>query len=261
LFDDLHERPALANCVLASASATFNWALKRNMLEHNPCRGIEHHKVRSSKRFLTNDEIRAVWALFDALELYPAYALKLILITAQRPGEVCAMRWEHVDLDAGLWMMPGEPAHGWPGTKNGRDHEVPLTDPALALLMEIFETQGFQNGYVFPSVRRGRCIGIPSTVSIWQAAGIDRFRPHDLRATAATKMDELGIAREHIGLVLNHAQSGITASYVRHDKRQHKRIALEAWATELEAILAGKGRTDRKAEIVPIARRPRKRNA
>jgi integrase len=221
----------------------FTWMVKRDLVPDNTCRGIEHHKRAPAKRFLSNDEIRLVWPQLED-------ALRLVLLTAQRPGEVCHMRWEHLDLDAGLWSMPGAPTTGWPGTKNGHDHEVPLTDPVLALLRDQDPKPA---AFVFPSTTRiGKAIKIPSTRDLWPEAGIPRFRPHDLRATAATKMDELRIVRDHIALVLNHTDGGVTASYVRHDKRGHKRSALEAWATELSAILEGNGLTDTSATVVPL---------
>ena len=155
------------------------------------------------------------------------------------------MRWEHLDLDACLWSMPGAATEVWPGTKNSRDHGVPLTDPVLALLCEL---EPEPKGYVFPAPRG--CIRIPSTVPIWRAAGIPRFRPHDLRATAATGMDRLGVPANHIALVLNHVDGSVTASYIRHDRRQHKRAALEAWSEYLSTL---RGRISRRRLAVPSA--------
>ena len=109
IFDGLCKHRTLANAVINAASAVFTWAVKRGYIDRNPCHGIERHKLKAASRFLSNDEIRLVWPLFEELGLYPGAVLKLILLTAQRPGEVCAMRWEHVDLDAGLWSMPGAP--------------------------------------------------------------------------------------------------------------------------------------------------------
>jgi integrase len=252
IFDSLHDRPVLANAVMNAASATYTWAVKREYLDANPCHGIERHETKPVIRFLSNEEIRTVWPLFDSLGLHKSTVLKLVLLTAQRLGEVRCMRWEHVDMAHGLWSMPGKASPIWPGTKNGRDHEVPLTKPVLDLLEELDPQP---SGYVFPSTTRyNRPIADVLAVSIWQAAGMPRFRPHDLRATAATGMDSLGIVRQHISLVLNHVEAGVTASYIRHDARQHKRAALEAWSKELEAILAGEGKTDHKAKVVSIAR-------
>ena len=249
IFDNLTEsgKEVLANQVLAATSSVFSWAVEHEILEINPCRGIKRNKTKPSSRFLSNDELRAVWPLFDTLGLLPMTALKITLLSAQRPGEVCSMRWQDLDFEGGLWTLPGKPNEGWPGTKNGRDHEVPLTSAIVELLRELDPKE---TGHVFSSPKRGKCISIPRVVSIWAAAKINRFRPHDLRATAATGMDRLGIVRQRISLVLNHVEGGTTTNYVRHDMRQHKRDALEVWNKELMAVLAHKGKTDREAKIV-----------
>ena len=80
---------------------------------------------------------------------------------------------------------------------------------------------------------------IPSVRPVWQALGIPRFRPHDLRATAASGMDALGIHKEHISRVLNHVEGGTTAGYIRHDHMDQKHRALEAWALRLMAVAEG----------------------
>jgi integrase len=251
IFDSLHEHPVLANAVVNAASAVFTWAVKREYIDRNPCHGIERHKTKPVQRFLSNDEIRAVWPVFEGLGLYKGTILKLVLLTAQRLGEVRCMRWEHVDLEAGWWCMPGAESSIWPGTKNARDHDVPLTKPALQLL---HDHEPKPTGYVFPSAQPGRPIADVSAQPVWRTAGIKPFRVHDLRATAATRMDELGIVRQYIALVLNHVEGGsaTTSGYIRHDKREHKRSALSKWAEELMLILQGQGKTDHKAPVLPL---------
>jgi integrase len=239
LRDKLSNRKALCNAVLAAASATFRWAVEKKHITTNPCHGVSRHKLNSRERFLSDREIRKVWPLFDELGLYQATILKLILWTAQRPGEVSAMRWEHLDLEDGWWSMPGEPTEGWPGTKNCKNHQVPLSPPVLELLRDL---EPKPSGPVFPAPRGRGGIPIPSTISIWEAAGMEPFRPHDLRATAATGMYELDdIAPHHISAVLNHylakGESKTTAIYIRHIKRKHRKMALEAWTNKLLAIL------------------------
>ena len=68
---------------------------------------------------MSDSEIPKFWAAFDDAGLMQGTALKMILLTGQRPGEVTHMRREHIE--DGWWTMPGEPvpALGWPGTKNG----------------------------------------------------------------------------------------------------------------------------------------------
>ena len=232
IFDKLtfeQNSPILANQVLAAVSKILSWAVKRDIAATNMARDIDRNPTKSVERFLSDKELKLVWPAFEQLGFNKTMALRLILITAQRPGEICAMRWEDIDLGKGVWTLPGNPDKGWPGTKNGRTHEVPLTVPALEILAEL-EPQ--ESGPVFPH-------RIPSVLSVWKALGIDRFRPHDLRATAATGMDALGISKEYISRVLNHVEGGVTASYIRHDAMEQKRRALDAWGLRLMAIVEG----------------------
>src|SRR5262252_7044548 len=123
--------PVLANQVLATASAIFSWAVKQEVIAVNPCRGIDRHETASRERVLADQELPLFWQAFDKAGR-AGIALKLILLTGQRPGEVGHMRSEHI-VD-GWWEMPGKPTGDWPGTKNGQSHRVWLPQPAQALL-------------------------------------------------------------------------------------------------------------------------------
>ena len=106
-------------------SAIFSWAVKQEILTLNPCHGVDRNPTADRERVLSDAEIKVLWPNLDP-------ALKLILLTGQRPGEVAAMQAEHIV--GGWWQMPGKPQGDWPGTKNGRDHRVSLSEPALALI-------------------------------------------------------------------------------------------------------------------------------
>ena len=80
--------PVLANQVLASASAIFSWAIREELLKDNPARLVDRHKTASRERVLSDREIAKFWAAFDDAGLLQGTALKLILLTGQRPGEV-----------------------------------------------------------------------------------------------------------------------------------------------------------------------------
>ncbi len=247
LFENITARgsPITANQVLASVSAVLTWAVNQEMVPDNVARGITRNKTKAGERFLSQEEIALVWPAVGDLGFHGALALRLILATAQRPGEVCGARWQDVDLQGALWTLPGAPEGNWRGTKNGRTHEVPLSSLALDLLAELDRQEV---GPVFPSARRSH-ITIPDARSIWKALEIPRFRPHDLRATAATGMDELGIHKEQIAQVLNHKDGSVTASYVRSAHREQKRHALDAWGARLSAIVEGREAT---ASVVPL---------
>ena len=216
-------RPIVANQSLAAVSAVLRWAKQQQIIEQNVALGIPRNKSSKDERYLSDEEVKLVWPVM-------IQSLRLVLLTAQRPGEVSAMRWQDIDLVKAVWTLPGAPDGDWPGTKNSRTHLVPLSPQAITILHEL-EPQ--EDGPVFS----GR---IPTTSGLWKKLKIQRFRPHHLRATASTGMSELGFTEEYISRVLNHSKSSVTQSYIRHDHFEQKRRALEVWGNHLQTILEGR---------------------
>jgi integrase len=87
--------PIVANQVRAAASAVFTWAVRQEILTANPCKGVEANPTQSRERILSEGEIPRFWAAFDDAGIAGA-ALKVILLTGQRPGEVAHVRKQHV---------------------------------------------------------------------------------------------------------------------------------------------------------------------
>jgi integrase len=214
--------PIVANQTLAAASAIFTWAIRENLVAVNPCRLVERNPTKSRERVLSDSEIPKFWEAFD--NAGPAgIALKMILLTGQRPGEVANMRREHI-LD-GWWEMPGEPipALGWPGTKNGATHRVWLPKPAQQLLGDVPEA-GF--GAVRPDV---------AMRMICAELGVERATPHDLRRTHGTTITALGFGREAMNRVQNHKEGGIASVYDRHGYAAENKRVMEAVAARIMA--------------------------
>jgi hypothetical protein len=121
--------PVLANQVLAAASAIFTWAITEEHLTGiNPCRNIDRNETVDRERVLAVSEISKFWQAFDEAGLMQSLALKTVLLTGQRPGEVTHMRREH--LKDGWWEMPGQPvpALNWPGRSGGKLSRVLASD-------------------------------------------------------------------------------------------------------------------------------------
>ena len=119
------EAPIVANQTLAAASAIFSWAVRQEIVTINPCHGVDRNPTTDRERVLSDAEVKLLWPKLDP-------ALKLILLTGQRPGEVAAMQ-PRISSTAGgrcRASLQGD----WPGTKNGRDHRVALSEPAQALV-------------------------------------------------------------------------------------------------------------------------------
>lgn len=77
---------------------------------------------------LAIDELPAFFATLTELTSLPSLALQFAILTAARSGEATGATWEEIDIAARMWTIPGE------RMKSGREHRVPLSDPAMAIL-------------------------------------------------------------------------------------------------------------------------------
>lgn len=242
------DAPKMANQILHATSAIFKFAIKKGLIPSsiNPAKGIDANPSVKGERYLSDGELANVWPEFEhSLGLYPTMALKLMLLTGQRPGECCAMRWDDIDRTGAIWTLPGLPVGDWPGTKNKATNKVPLSSHALAILDEL---EWKETGVVFSTGRRPT-IQIPSTIQIWKALGIPRFRPHDLRHTVVSGMSKLKINRLVVQKILNHTDTSTTGIYDQHEYLDEKRFALEAWGNHLMAVVEGR---EAETNVIPL---------
>ena len=231
--------PIAANRLLELIGRVYNFGIRCEIVETNPCRLVRKPGVERSKdRFLSREEIRNLWEALDGswFTTQTAGSLRLILATAQRPGEVVSMRWEDLDLDNGWWTIPSERA------KNSLSHRVAICQTAREILQSLQPVAK----WVFPSTtdkddhmdRNGLA------VALWRARKrktdpltVMDFSAHDLRRTAATHMASVGVDRFVIGRVLNHVERGVTRVYDRHSYDVEKRDALNRWDRLLQNVL------------------------
>jgi integrase len=242
------EAPIVANQALAAISAVFTWAVREELVAANPCKLVDRNPTRSRERVLADSEVSVFWAAFDEAGGTIGAALKMILLTGQRPGEVARMRREHI-VD-GWWTMPGEPvpALGWPGTKNAQGHRVWLSAPVQALLAEI----GGAAGFVFAGPR-GRAVAKLDEAmrAICKAIGAERATPHDLRRTFSTMVTGLGFGRDALNRITNHREGGIASVYDRHGYADENKRIMEATAARITAL----AKRAEGGNVVPMSRR------
>ena len=116
-----------ADKVRAWVHALLSWCLSRDLIEDNPAASLRRpHKARIRSRVLGDEELRGIWRAAEELGYPFGPVAQLLMLTGQRRGEVCRMRWADVDLKDRLWVM-GD-------TKGGRPHAVPLVERACAIL-------------------------------------------------------------------------------------------------------------------------------
>jgi integrase len=237
LLDDIVDagKPIAANRAFSAVRKFFNWTLERDLIEASPCAGVKPPSpARSRDRILADDELRAVWLATDELG-YPFGALvQLLILTAARRDEVRAMRWSEVDLEAGVWTLPGE------RTKNGKVHTIPLSQAAIDILVSVprindrdfvFTTTGAVAWRDYTKAKHKLDELLPADTPGWVL--------HDLRRTAASGMARLGVNLPVIEKVLNHSSgtfAGVVGIYQRYDFATEKREALEIWARHVLAL-------------------------
>lgn len=158
----------------------------------------------------------------------------VLLLTAQRRGEVADIRWSEIDFDAATWTIPTSRA------KNGATHLVPLSEDALQAIKSVPRLHNCD--FVFTTTGRSPISGsgrLKARLDV--SVKGEGWRLHDLRRTAATHMAVLGVQPHVIEAVLNHKTgiiSGVAAIYNRYAYSVEKRAALELWAQHLKAISA-----------------------
>lgn len=221
-----------ANRVRASLAAFFSWSMREGLLDNNPVIGTNTQPEKSRDRVLDDSELKLIW---DATADNSDYStiVRLLMILAQRADEIASLRWTEI-IDDEI-RLPGA------RTKNGRDHVVPLSTTAAAILA------GRERGDEFVFGRRqGRPFrGWGVSKAALDARLGDGFQPwthHDLRRSAATHMAESGTAPHIIEAVLNHVsghKSGVAGIYNRASYEPQKRIALQRWADHVEALVSG----------------------
>ena len=228
--------PVVANQTLAAASAMFAWAIREEIVKANPCQLVEPNPTKSRERTLSDSEMPKFLAAFDNAGLVAGTALKMIMLTGQRPGEVAHMHREHIR--DGWWEMPGEPvpALGWPGTKNGHSHRIWLPAPARALLADMP-----QAGLVFAGARGKPISPADAMRAACAELGAERATPHDLRRTHGTTITALGFGREAMNRIQNHVDGGIASVYDRHHYSAENKHIMETAAQHIMALVEGGG--------------------
>lgn len=246
--------PHAANRARAALSAHFAWLVGTGKAETNPVMGVPKPapEVRRA-RVLSEDEIARVLKACRDDDF--GRVVRLLLLTGQRRDEVADMAWTEVDLAAGLWSLPGE------RVKNGQDHDVPLSAPALQILAGTERIEG--RPLVFGQGDGGFQGFSRAKAALDKRSGVTGWRLHDLRRTAATVMgDRLKVLPHVIEAVLNHIsghKAGVAGIYNRALYATEKREALDA----LGAYLAGLKPSVEiaAADPEPALAKPKKRRA
>jgi integrase len=267
----------------------FKYAIRNKIIQVSPCEFLTQSEndiptVASREEVLSEPEIKILWEGLDGASMSDSTrrAIKMILVTCQRPGEVASMHTS--EISGRWWEFPPKQTRITKVTP--RKQRMYLNDTAIKLI-------GDADGYVFPShievemIVDGKTVmqdkpvleksiayairknikgytrqrpaknkeagDIPKMVRVKESRKIDikHFRPHDLRRTGSTKFSEMGFTDEIIDAVLAHLKQGTITPYNRNKYDKEKKEVMIAWEHKLKDILAGKF-TDKNEDPVTI---------
>lgn len=210
----------------------YDFAIARQKAQVNPAGQVLARYIATSRPrevVLSGADIRQLLKALALSRAHPAHrlAVRLLLITLVRRGELCGARWEEIDADT--WTIPAA------RMKQRKEHVVYLSAQATALFEEL-KPLACGSPYVFPgrdSIDR-HMHGTTINKAI-KALGFDWFTPHDLRRTASTHLHEAGFNADWIEKALAHESGGIRAVYNRAQYGQRRREMLQFWADWVES--------------------------
>ncbi len=203
---------SLANYALSVLSKLMSWAEEQTLrpAQSNPCFKLKKFREPKRQRYLSREEYQRLGVVLGKTEtinmenFYIVAALRLLMLTGARVGEIRSLQWRFVDLERGLLILPD--------SKTGQK-VIRLNPQAIGILTDLPHVQG--NPYVI--IGRRAAAHIVNLEKPWrrirQEAGLDDVRIHDLRHSYASVGAAARGSLHMIGRLLGHTHQNTTARY------------------------------------------------
>lgn len=248
----LSDRPTTANRALAVLSKAFSlaevWGFRPD--NSNPCRRVEKFRETSRERFLSAKEFSVLGAVLMRAQYEPlsivgpngepktvranpeaVRAIRLMIFTGMRSGEVKALRWEHLDLDRRVANLPD--------SKTGKK-VVQLPAPAIKVIEEVARPDNGRGFVIRGGKNKNPETALVNVKDTWgavrQVAGLTDVRPHDLRHAFASVAVTGGASLPIIGALLGHAEAKTMQRYA-HLANDPLRLAADTVAGQIAAAM------------------------
>ena len=239
--------PSTAIFVRDLIANIYRYAIQRGHKFANPADDIANSSIATFKkreRTLTPKEIRLFFTALEETQSDFALkkAVKFILLTLVRKGELVNAKWDEVDFKNKVWTIPAE------RMKAGRAHNVYLSEQALDLIIA-FQIYSEGSPYLLPGrVNRQQPIANSSLNRVIancikyinrNEQLIDDFTVHDLRRTGSTLLHEMGFNSDWIEKSLAHEQQGVRAVYNKAEYAEQRKDMLQKWADKVDEWILG----------------------
>ena len=231
-----------AHRVVSVCGQVFRYAIACGKARHNPSpdlRGaLKPYKSKPRPAFTSRDRLADVLCAIEdyAGNYQTRLALRMLPMVFVRPKEIRLMQWGEIDLDDGIWSVPGNKMKG------GLPHMVPLSRQAVQLLQEIKPLSGVSGeaGFVFPGVRdKRRPLSNMTLNAALRRLGFstqDEITSHGFRTVASTFLHEMGFPPDVIETQLAHKIGGVRGVYMRSQYLDQRKAMMQSWADFLDTV-------------------------
>jgi integrase len=217
VFEKINSTEHTKKYVLKIIKRIFQVALDLGYITHNPAQGLQVRVPESDKKVLTNAEAQIFLSEAKSTNhrFYPVWLMALF--TGMRSGELYALRWTDIDLEAKTICVgrSWSSKNGFTTTKNQKSRVVPISEVLLDYLRELKLLSG-QKEFVLPRLNeweRGEAAYV--TREFCKSLGITEIKFHDLRATFITNLLSRGESLVRVMAIVGHADMETTNVYLR----------------------------------------------
>ncbi|MES2219417.1 MAG: integrase arm-type DNA-binding domain-containing protein [Acidobacteriota bacterium] len=233
-----HGRIAAAMQLRGVLKRMFDYALEVQRVTMNPAAMVATRyigKARKRSRVLNPQEIRLYLRTIYQSNIRRQFklALHILLLTLSRKSELLLARWEHLDFEAGEWLIPEANA------KTGKPHIVYLSTQVADMFRELKALAG-ESELVLPgrgSTRKPFARNALNKALEGLTFDMDPLTIHDLRRTGATLLTEKGFNRDVIEKAMSHEKQGIRAVYILAEHAPERKKMLQWWADYVDSIV------------------------
>jgi integrase len=237
----------IARRVLQTCGQVMRYAVAHGLAERNPVADVKPGDVLRARRQVNYariqlDELPDLLRRIDAYQgsPYTRLAMRLMLLTFVRTGELIGARWQEFDLERGEWKIPAE------RTKSRRQHLVPLSAQAIEVLRTLAEIR--RGDLLFPGERdMAKPMSNNTILKALERMGYaGRMTGHGFRGVASTALNEMGYRPDVIEAQLAHIQaSRVRAAYNHAQYLPERRAMMQSWSDYLDGLRTG-------ANVIPI---------
>lgn len=219
----------------------MNFATNCGLIHANPLTGIKAAFKKPKKEnmaALTPTELPELMSAIAnaSIKRTTRCLIEWQLHTMTRPSEASGARWDEIDLDEKVWIIPAE------RMKKRREHRIPLTEQSLELL-EVMKPISGNRVYIFPSDRDPKkpCNSQTANMALKRMGFAGRLVSHGLRSLASTTLNEQGFEADLIEAALAHVDDNqVRSAYNRTDYLERRRPMMYWWSGHIEEASKGK---------------------